>query len=274
MQNNEGAIEKEVMKENENKGAYENEIGVYEMVLVLMKRIKLIAGIFIMGVVLGTVVSFIMPNIYRARATLWIDYFLVHLIQSFLKNIQSGNFNDEGKLSLVVPLQQQGKSPDINNLSISILNSLGFKRKVIENFKNDYANKAELVELERAIDAGKGEQLFKAEIDKNTQSILLISEQRSRELAESILRAAIEEFRKELEKVSMTYSGVSMSEGKPEYGNFILYVVEPPNSIKDPVKPQRTLIITASAVSSIFLGIFIAFLVEWWSNRRNTSRAF
>jgi len=261
------------MKEREDKELYQNEISVYEIVLIIIKRIRLILGVLIVGVVLGGVVSIILPNIYRARATLWIDYFLIHLMQSFLKSVQSGNSNEEGRLSLMVPLQQQGKSPDINNLSISILNSLGFKRKVIERIKNDYANKEELLELEKAIDSGNGEKLFKAEIDKNTQSILLLSEQKSRILAESILRAAIEEFRKELEKVSMTYSGVSMSEGKSEYGNFILYVVEPPNSIKDPVKPQRTLIITASAVSSIFLGIFIAFLVEWWSNRRGVGTA-
>ena len=258
------------MVEKELKERYEDEIDLYELLLVLKKRAKWVVGTFIIGVIVGTVISFLMPNIYQARATLWVDSLL---IQSFLENLQLSNIKDTERFSFIIPLQQE-KPQDINNLSLSILNSLEFKRKVLINLKQYYGNRneKELLNLERAIDSGNGEKLFKADIDKKTQSILLISEQKSRELAESILRIAIEEFKKELEKASMAYSKVSSLKNKGEGGSFVLYVVEEPNSIKEPVKPKRGLIIAVSAVSSLFFGIFLAFVVEWWSNiRQNRS---
>jgi len=58
------------MVEKENKQRYEDEIDLYELLLVLKKRVKWVVGTFIIGVIMGTIISFLMPNIYEARATL------------------------------------------------------------------------------------------------------------------------------------------------------------------------------------------------------------
>jgi len=232
-----------------DKEKHSDEIDLYELILILKKRMKYIASVFVLGVVTAAVISFLMPDIYQARATLWVDSFLT---QAMIENLKANQFIRDGKLSFIIPLQQ-GRSPDVNNLSLSILNSAEFQKKVNEKVRQTY---------------GSGVvSSFKADIDKKTGSIILTSEQKERKLAEEILKTAIEEFKKELEKASFVYSEV-LGSGKVKSDkskNFVLYVIENPNSSDAPVKPKRKLIIAVSAISSLFAGVFLAFLVEWWS---------
>jgi len=111
------------MNERELKEQYSDEIDLYEMILVLKKRIKLIVAVVVFGVIIGGMVTFLSPDIYQARATLWVDYLLT---QSMLENVTKANI----KVSLITP-SERIKNPDVNNLSISILNSLEFKKKVL-----------------------------------------------------------------------------------------------------------------------------------------------
>jgi len=228
---------------------YNDEIDLYELFLVLKKRFKFIATIFIIGIFIGGLIAFLSPNIYQARATLWVDSFLM---QSMLENLKS-NLKGENKFSFIIPLQQN-KSPEVNKLSISILNSVEFQKKVISKVQQTHKF--------------FGTVSFTADVDKKTESIVLTSEQKDSKLAKDILQTAIEEFRKEMDKASLVYSEVLASEkiNTDKSKNFVIYVVENPNSSQTPVKPKRKLIIAVSAISSLFLGIFIAFLVEWWNN--------
>ncbi len=45
-------------------------------------------------------------------------------------------------------------------------------------------------------------------------------------------------------------------------------VVQPPYSSIKPVKPKKLLMVTVAGVSGLFLGIFLAFFVEWWVEAR------
>lgn len=228
---------------------YDDEIDLYELFLVLKKRFKYIVTVFIIGVFIGGVVAFTSPKIYQARATLWVDSFLM---KNMLEDLKSNLLNDGSKLSFIIPLQDR-RSPEVNNLSLSILNSAEFQKKVLNKVRQAHG-------LAKAIS-------FEASLDKKTRSIVLISEQKDSKLAEDILQTAIEEFRKELEKASLAYLEVLGSEkiNTDKSKNFVIYVIENPNSSEIPVKPKKKLILAVSAVSSLFLGIFIAFLVEWWS---------
>ncbi|MGB9822535.1 GNVR domain-containing protein, partial [Thermodesulfovibrio sp.] len=89
-----------------------------------------------------------------------------------------------------------------------------------------------------------------------------------RKLAEEILKTAIEEFRTELDKVSLTYSEILTSQKVKTDNKIILYIVENPYSSDVPVKPKRMLIIAVAAITSLFAGIFLVFLVEWWSKAK------
>ena len=50
-------------------------------------RIKYIASVFLFEVIIAGVISFLMPNIYQAKATLWVDYSLIQAIVRNLKQI-------------------------------------------------------------------------------------------------------------------------------------------------------------------------------------------
>lgn len=113
--------------EKTTKEKYPDEIDLYDLVLILKKRIRYVVGVFLLGVVIATVISFLMPNIYQARATLWIDSFFT---QQMIENLKANQFVRDGKLSFIIPLQQ-GRSQDANNLSLLILNSIEFKKKII-----------------------------------------------------------------------------------------------------------------------------------------------
>lgn len=231
------------MNEKESKDKDPDEIDLYELLLVLKRRIKYIIGVFLVGILIGGVVAFLSPNIYQARATLWVD--------SLIAN----------KFSFIIPLGQT-KTPEVNNLSLSILGSSEFKKKVFYKLKESYGYRDNAGLLNN--------DLFKAEIDKKTGSINLASEQKDRKRAEDILKIVIEEFEKELDKVSQAYSEALSSKREKinKNKNFIVTVIEKPNSSESPVKPKRKLIVTVSGISALFSGIFLAFIVEWWSNVR------
>jgi len=68
-----------------HKEKHSDEIDLYELILILKKRMKYIASVFVFGVVTAAVISFLMPNIYQAKATLWVDY---SLIQAIVRNLK------------------------------------------------------------------------------------------------------------------------------------------------------------------------------------------
>lgn len=130
-------------------------------------------------------------------------------------------------------------------------------------------SKDDIENLSNAIKRGKGEALFKAEINTKTGSINLTSEQKDKKLTEEILKVAIEQFRGELEKALFSYFQAIAQDKQTFNGKYIVFnVLEKPNSLDYPVKPKRTLIMAVSFMASLFLGVFVAFLAEWWSNVR------
>jgi len=117
------------MTEREIKEVYEDEIDLYELLLVLKKRLKLIIAVFVLGVVATAVLSFLMPNIYQARTTMLVDSFLT---QAFLNNLQQYQFKGENKFSFIIPLQAHQQ---VNNMRLAILNGLEIKKKVLNRIK-------------------------------------------------------------------------------------------------------------------------------------------
>lgn len=220
------------MNEKTQMEKYSDEIDLYELLIILKRRIRYIVVVFVIGIVIGGLVAFLSPDIYQARATLWVD-----------------------SLVAIIPLGQI-KTPEANNLSLSILGSFEFKSKVFNRLKEKYGEREDIKEI------------FKSEIDKKTGSISLISEQTDRKLAEDILKIVIEEFEKELDKVSQVYSeALSTKREKIDKNkNFVMAVIEKPFSTDYPIKPKRKLIVAVAGISALFSGIFLAFLIEWFSN--------
>jgi len=256
------------MTEREIKESHEDEIDLYELLLVLKKRLKLIIAVFVLGVVATAVLSFLMPNIYQARTTMLVDS---SLTQAFLNNLQQYQFKGENKFSFIIPLQAHQQ---VNNMALAILNGLEFKKKVLNRIKAIYGNTEEIQNLERSL--GNKKSLFESKVDRETQAIVVLSEHKDKKLAEDILKAALEEFEKELDKVSQNYQKMFGQgyEKSDKNSIFILNVVEQPTSLEKPVKPKRKLIIAVSGVTFLILGVFSAFVIEWWSRVKSTQENF
>jgi len=256
------------MTEREIKELHEDEIDLYELLLVLKKRLKLIIAVFVLGVVATAVLSFLMPNIYQARTTMLVDS---SLTQAFLNNLQQYQFKGENKFSFIIPLQA---GRQVNNMGLAILNGLEFKKKVLNKIKAIHGNTEEIQNLERSL--GNKKSLFESKVDRETEAIVVLSEHKDKKLAEDILKAALEEFEKELDKVSQNYQKMFGQgyEKSDKNSIFILNVVEQPTSLEKPVKPKRKLIIAVSGVTFLILGVFSAFVIEWWSRVKSTQENF
>jgi len=257
------------MTEREIKESHEDEIDLYELLLVLKKRLKLIIAVFVLGVVATAVLSFLMPNIYQARTTMLVDS---SLTQAFLlNNLKQYQFKGENKFSFIIPLQADRQ---VNNMGLAILNGLEFKKKVLNKIKAIYGNTEEIQNLERSL--GNKKSLFESKVDRETEAIVVLSEHKDKKLAEDILKAALEEFEKELDKVSQNYQKMFGQgyEKSDKNSIFILNVVEQPTSLEKPVKPKRKLIIAVSGVTFLILGVFSAFVIEWWSRVKSTQENF
>lgn len=61
------------MNEKEQMEKYSDEIDLYELLLILKRRVRYIVALFVIGIVIGGLVAFLSPDIYQARATLWLD---------------------------------------------------------------------------------------------------------------------------------------------------------------------------------------------------------
>lgn len=249
-------LEEKVVKET-----CKDEIDLYELLLVLKKRAKLIGAVVFASVVIATIAVFLMPNIYQARATVWVDSFLTPALIQSLQTVQS---TEASKMSIIIP----ANSANINNLAISILSGLDFKRNIVKVLENKFGNLAN-IGLDN-LDDKKIEKLIKSKIDPKTQSIIITSEHNDKKVAQAIVAAAVEELDRELKRISENYKTtlIKNPDKNREYNFFVLNIIEKPTYFDQPVKPKRKLIIAVSAVSALFLGVFLAFVLEWWANMR------
>ncbi|MCS7215523.1 MAG: hypothetical protein NZ826_05145 [Thermodesulfovibrio sp.] len=78
------------MNEKETKEKYSEGIDLYELILLLKRRIKYIIGVLIIGLIIGG------GDIYQSRASLWVDSLLM---QSILESLKTTQINGEGKFS-------------------------------------------------------------------------------------------------------------------------------------------------------------------------------
>jgi len=244
------------MEEKIVREKYEDEIDIYELLLILKKRIKLIGTIVFISVIITTVITFLMPNIYRARAIIYVDYLLTPVL---LKNLQLVQQGMSDKIHFILPVENvyPKLNNKLNNICLSILNSVEFKNKILKIFQNNYGKKV--------INKKHFLKWDLAKIDRKTNTIKITYEHKDRKVAEAIVKIALDNFEKELKKLSKNYEKALFKNSYDLKNNnlFILNIIEKPLSLDEPVKPKRKLIIAVSGISSLFIGVFLAFFLEW-----------
>ncbi|MEZ0322737.1 MAG: Wzz/FepE/Etk N-terminal domain-containing protein [Hydrogenothermaceae bacterium] len=240
----------------DGKVCYEDEIDLYELLLILKRKLKIIVFLTFIGTSLGLLIAFLSPNIYLATAKLNVEVNSPELIKISINEAMKNAENMVNKPAFILPINNNNNNN--NNNIVTVLNSYSFKLKVCQKLKEDLLKSPSRIDIK--CDDDYVNKFFSAEIDNKTGIINMKSEQKDRLLAKRILEISLAELKKEIKRISL-------SSFKNE--NVLnLVVLEDPVYMDNPIKPKRLLIIIVSFISSLMLGVFSAFLMEWFENVR------
>lgn len=242
-----------------NNDMEQDEITLYEIFLILKKRFKYILFIFIAGTILSTLIAYTLPNIYESQAIITSN---VEFYKSYtrLYDYLTKKGVDNKLITFNINTNNLIKIGYGNNYINNILDSIELKDAVVKALKSknlgNNINK-ELKSLELQVESGNKEALYTSKVQDN--AIIVISDQKNKELAKDILDETLNLLNHKINEVSKTSKNYDLT----------LRVLQKPTVLDKPVKPKRKLIVVVSSILSLFLGIFVAFLVEAISNQKN-----
>ena len=277
----------------------EEEIDLYELCLTLKKRFKLIAGVFIAAVLITVVISFLLPPVYRGS-------FIIRV--PMIPETQTGSIFNEGlnkqvplinpkeAVNLISNLDRLRKEKQIRKLS----DALGISNEKIGALVELTANAPMGVNdsIEVVIDVSSpvfindfkdgilgflNENKYdKKRISLRRASLLSLREELVNNISEveavkKLVNNQIKEDKtKELgfNPIEMDKEVIIFKQMLKNVGNEIKLlkgfeiVIEPVISDK-PVRPKKVLNVAIAGISSLFLGVFLAFLLEWPNRNRS-----
>ena len=250
-----------------DKPEYQNypndEINLMDYIKVIIKRKKLIIGIFIICVVATTIVSFRMPKVYQIDSTARIgsiggSLFSVgemiektknrNLLQSVIQGIDTNITVESLKKAVKIEkvegtnflkVQMESVEPGI---AIDILNKI--ESKLVLDGNEFYEKNITLIN-ERIQELHARKENVSKQIKMLNQNTLT-----NYETIYSELSAAEYSLKKNLLLAN----------------NF--KIIESPSKSMNPIKPNKRQMITISAILGLILGLFIAFIVEFWQKSK------
>lgn len=262
-----------------------NEINLRDYIEVIIKRKKIILIIFFMCVVGTIVISFLMPKTYETSTIVKIGSITQPLISGVIQPLIP-------KEEAILKLQREPLlNSVIRKLNLNIEVS-GLKEMIeVENIKNtqflkiktQYTNPDLAVKICNAI-ANFFILQMKEMYDKKT--ILLNEQIKTLEKRNEILEKAVEKINQMLlsqttnqdfplmQNTLSNYETVfsQLSERiyllKKELIDFQQFEILEPAVIAKNIKPDKKLNITVSAILGLMIGIFAAFLQEYWQRSK------
>jgi uncharacterized protein involved in exopolysaccharide biosynthesis len=216
----------------------EDEISLYEILLILKKHIKYLITIFLLGVTISVGFALLIPNKYRAEMIIFANPSF-----DFLEEFKEKN--------IIVSVGDIKNNSSETNIIFSLLDSYSFRKQVKDSLLRERP-KIDLLESE----------LYNVKLDKNTNTIVVSSELTDKELAKLIVKTTLNILQNnlmELNKVS-------------KYYQLTIRILEEPTIWNKPVSPKRPLIIVVGSLISLFLGIVLVFLVESFENYKKTRK--
>ena len=262
---------------------HSGDTNLYDLWKVLAKRKRLIIGLFFAIVVSATIISFLIPKVYRGEAVLVVPVDLtvqVTPIRITPKDIVDfiGNIDNE-KRTKILPKTYDA----ITDIKLNTLRESKDKIGVIIEAEDINAIQPALLEL---IEYIKSIDLVKLNA-KEQQEVL---SKRSTEL--SIVIAAtsglLDTYRKLLTEGRLIPVGFNpvelnkrisdikveklMVEQAMERTKSGIEIAKQPYIMNKPVKPKKILIVALSGIASLFLGVFGSFALEYVEiKKRNIS---
>ncbi|BAT72085.1 lipopolysaccharide biosynthesis protein [Thermosulfidibacter takaii ABI70S6] len=263
---------------------YEDEIDLYELWLILKKRKFVVFCVTLLFVFIAGLYVWFAPNVYRADTIVSSPY---SVRNGVIFSLDSTN-NLVGYLSKQFEHKAYEKLSRELDLPVKLLVSVkGLetvkKRKGSDRYfvlRFDAIDKSVLASLSDAvIKYLNNNEYLKQIIDQ--EKALLEEEIRDLSLRVKNLEASVDFIKKEIMsgkevgfnpleidrtvidlKRRLKTLQYQLETGISGYRKIAFMVYD------KPVKPKRTLIITVALVSGLFLGIFLAFFLEWLENAR------
>jgi hypothetical protein len=257
--------------------ANDDEINLYDLWLVILKRKKLIISLFLIVVISVAIISFLMPKIYTGDTVLRIPQF----------EIASSNISSKDLLDLIGKIDNERKAKVLPKTSALItdikLNAFKDSKDKIElviesKDKNAIVTAtSELVDYMNSIDLVKSTVKEEQEklLKRTTEFTTVLSA--SKEIFETygkLLKAgklvpigfSPIELNKRIAEISLEKQAAEQSLQRLSGGVRIARQVDIKN---DPVKPRIKMNIALSGIVSLFLGSFLAFYLEFIETIKN-----
>lgn len=238
-----------------------DEVDLYQLISIIWRRKNIAVITFLVSTILGTTIAFLLPNIYQARASVHLN---VDLWKYYLEEVISSIPQNE-KLSVIMQSDtKSSKTQELTQFLVSALNGYESRLRIARELKEKYGLDLNLS------DRSALDRIYTVRLDKNGVNIVLISEMKDRKIAEATIKLLIEELDRKAKEFIYAYCRNAYKVCEEHYS---IVFAEEPFSFDKPVKPKRGLIISASAISGLLLGIFLAFLWEGLARRRDELKA-
>ena len=258
--------------QNKEHSAYEDEINLYDYWKVVIKRKKLIIGLFLISVVLTAIISLLMPKIYRGEATFRITAKEIitekeiitakemvrilgkldreRLRQIFLRtyysivDIKLTPLRDStDKLQLIIDTKKVDEIPNALQEFIEYMNNNPLIKRSVEEAKESLLKQRE--ELSDVIEASRDSVKTYDGLLKTGKLIALGFN--PIEINKSISKIKMEKLK--VEQTLERLKGIEM--------------IALPYISSKPVKPKVKLNIVLAGTISLLAGIFLAFFMEY-----------
>ena len=254
----------------------EDEINLYDYWKVIVKRKRLIIGLFVIAILASAIISFLMPKIYRGEVILKLP----------TKELTSKELTSKELFSIIGKIDAEKVKnflPKTHRLITSIKldalkDSTDKLRLVIEAKNTDDISSA----MTEFVGYLNNFPLINRSVEEERQRLLIQSEELSKVIKDSEEFAEIHkkllrdgklillgfnpvEISKRMSDLKIEKLGVEQSLQRPKS----VEIIEKPYILKNPVKPSIKKNIALAGTISLFIGIFLAFFMEYIEKMRS-----
>ncbi len=183
-----------------------------------------------------------------------------------LKELQDKLAQFQKKTKIISPDNQLAGVMELYSNLISQKMALLVKLKSMESaFSSDNPQIKALKEQIKAID----KQIKNIEEKTNIGALPSLSQAPEKIVEYTNIMRDLKVAQAVYENLVKMYEQAKLQEAKE---NIYVEVIDPPSLPDKPVKPKKKLMVAVAGVSSLFLGIFLAFFLEWLENIKNRNK--
>jgi uncharacterized protein involved in exopolysaccharide biosynthesis len=245
-----------------------DEINLYDLWTVIVKRKRLIIGLFLIVVISTAIISFLMPKIYRGEAVLNVLPYEAITPKEIIDTI--GNIDKEKKAAMLPKTHSS-----VKNVKLKVFKDSKDKIGVIIDSKNIDNIPKTLSEL---VDYLNNISIVKLNVDEEKERL----EKKSTELSNVISASTglLDTYHKLLKSEKLFpvgFNPIDLNRKVADIKLERLAVEQAVLRLKDggigiasqlyisnkPVKPKKTVNIISAGVASLFMGILLALFLEY-----------